>query len=108
MRARAARRACSRRSPASSAAAGLGACPLLGLGLKAKEIIGTLIFAPSIWTLEIDGNLPKIWQSRPRSRTSPKVVWAGVAQQVDLTSPTERHLERGQLECRCSERQKSL
>jgi hypothetical protein len=31
-------------------------------------------------------------------------VWAGVAQQVDLTNPTERHLERRQLECRCSER----
>jgi hypothetical protein len=27
----------------------------------------------------------------------------GVVQQVDLTYPSERHLERGQLECRCSE-----
>jgi hypothetical protein len=28
----------------------------------------------------------------------------GFAQQVDFTNPTERHLERGQLKCRCSER----
>src|SRR5712675_525377 len=74
------------------------------LELKAKEIIGIIMFAPSIWTLEIDGNLPKIRQSSPRSRTSLKVVWVGVARQVDLTNPTERLLERGQLECRCSER----
>jgi hypothetical protein len=32
------------------------------------------------------------------------LVWVGFAQQVDFTNPTERHLERGQLKCRCSER----
>jgi hypothetical protein len=43
-------------------------------GYAGEEIIGTMTFAPSIWALEIDGNLPKIRQPRPRSRTSPKVV----------------------------------
>jgi hypothetical protein len=54
---------------------------------------------------------PEVYENpavEPRPRTSPKVVWAGVAQQADLTNPTERHLERGQLECRCSEQLKSL
>jgi hypothetical protein len=32
------------------------------------------------------------------------LVWVGFAQQVDVANATERHLERGQLECRCSER----
>jgi hypothetical protein len=81
--------------------------------MSIRTVIATLNWTSAatrqrdLWRARTADALHRVWPSRRRrwplvAGAVAVLVWVGFAQQV--ANATERPLERGQLECRCSER----